>query len=353
MSRARPIRVAHVLEFPSVAGGERSLLAVLAAFDRRSVASIVVAPENGPLAPAVRALGVDVVATLDAAGPIDVVHANSLTTAIRIAPTTTAVPSIAHVRDIMRLGATRRDALLTHDAIIAVSHATADALAEQGVPRDRIDVIHNGIDVPPPLDAPGRRDVRATLGIPVDTPLVGNVGQICLRKAQDVFLDAAARVAARDPRPHFVLLGERFSRKPESVDYERTLRERAAAPPLAGRVHFPGWRDDARTWIAAFDVLAHTAHQEPLGRVLLEGLAAGTPIVATDVGGTREIVDDTIARLVPRGDDAAIATAIERALAAPDDARSARRDAARDRFSVDACATALAAHYRRLTCRRP
>lgn len=352
MPPARPIRVAHALEFPTVAGGERSLLAVLAAFDRTRVASVVVAPERGPLATAVRALGVRVVPTLDAAAPFDVVHANSLTTAIRIADRTATTPSIAHVRDIMRLGAARRDALLTHDAIVAVSNATADALVDQGVPRDRITVIHNGIDVPAPIDARAGAAVREALGVPTDTPLVGNVGQICLRKAQDVFLDAAARVAARDPRPHFVVLGERFSRKAESVAFERGLRERAATAPLAGRVHLPGWRDDARTWIAAFDVLAHTANQEPLGRVLLEALAAGTAIVATDVGGTREIVDDALARLVPRGDAAAAADAIERALASPDGACDARRAAARERFSIDACATALEARYRWLTSRR-
>ena len=218
---------------------------------------------------------------------MDLIHADSLAMGCRSGPLCAqcGVPAVAHVRDIMRLGSRRRADLARNRALVAVSRAVANALQAEGLPAERVRVIVNGVDpsiFPPRADA-GRR-LRQELGLPDDAPVVGNVGQIALRKGQDVFLDAAARVAAAQPDVHFVILGARFSRKAESRAFEEALHAAAARTPLTGRVHFLGWRADAADLIAGFSLLAHAAHQEPLGRVLLEAQAAGTPVAATAVG---------------------------------------------------------------------
>lgn len=329
-----PRRIAYLLEFATIAGGERSLLAFLGGLDRDRFTPVVVAPRREPLASALTALDVEHVASLEDAGACDLIHANSLTVGHRLGSNPPlGVPTVSHIRDIMRLGAARRRGLAHHRALIAVSEATAANLVAEGLDRERIHVIRNGIRIDAPDRDRARQRLRTELAIAPDTALIANVGQICLRKAQDDFLAAARRVATRRANVHFVIVGERFSRKDESIAFERALHAAAEREPLAGRCHFLGWRDDAIDIIAASDVLAHTAHQEPLGRVLLEALALGTPIVATDVGGTREIIEhDNEGLIVPDGDVDSITRAIERLL--PDGGCNATRSPTAERLAA-------------------
>ena len=323
MATATARNILYWLEFPTVSGGERSLLTVLTGLDRLRFSPLAWAPPGGPLVAILDAAGVEVVADpgtdversawIEARG-VALIHANSLAMGCRSGPLSPAcgVPAVAHVRDIMRLGRERRAALARNHALVAVSQAVAHALLAEGLPAERVRVIVNGVDPSgfPPRAAAGHR-LRQELGLPADARVVGNVGQIALRKGQDVFLEAAARVAAACPDVHFVILGERFSRKAESRAFEEALHRAAARPPLTGRVHFLGWRSDATDLIAGFSVVAHAAHQEPLGRVLLEAQAAGTPVVATAVGGTEEIVvHEQTGLLVPPGQADLMARAV-------------------------------------------
>jgi glycosyltransferase involved in cell wall biosynthesis len=115
-------------------------------------------------------------------------------------------------------------------------------------------------------------------------------------------------------------------------------------------MHLPGWRDDVDRILREADLLVHPSRQEPLGRVLLEAAASGLPVVATDVGGTREIFpsDDDGAILVPSGDAAALAEAVVRVLT-DDSMRASMREASRRRaeaaFDVRDAATNLVRHY--------
>jgi glycosyltransferase involved in cell wall biosynthesis len=142
--------------------------------------------------------------------------------------------------------------------------------------------------------------------------LIATIGQIGLRKGTDVALAAAAKVAANVPDVHWLIIGERTSRKEESHDFETHLRSAANEPPLRGRVHFRGRRRDMCQLLTECVLLVHAARQEPLGRVLLESAASGLPVIATDVGGTREIFPTEAdgALLVPVDDSAALANAI-------------------------------------------
>jgi glycosyltransferase involved in cell wall biosynthesis len=137
------------------------------------------------------------------------------------------------------------------------------------------------------------------------------------------------------------------------VEFERLLRDLASASSLNGRVHFLGVRDDVHRLLNEFTLLAHAARQEPLGRVLLEAAASGTPVVATAVGGTREIfgADPCCALLVPPDEPAGLAAAIVRLLT-DTDLRARLSHTARQRaeraFDARSAALALAAHYRQI-----
>ncbi len=201
----------------------------------------------------------------------------------------------------------------------------------------------------------GRRErdpeLRRQLGIPSIAPVVLTVGQIGLRKGWDVLADAAVRLADQWPNLHVVLVGERFGSKSETVEYEATSSQ-MLSNAMPGRAHFLGTRDDVPELMTAADVLVHPARQEPFGRVLLEAAATGLAIVATDVGGTREILEDGVsARLVPAGNAAELAQAIDALLKNPDERRrlgSAARERVERRFSADVAAEALATEWERV-----
>jgi glycosyltransferase involved in cell wall biosynthesis len=359
-----PHRIAYWFEFPTLNGGERSFLAFLDRLDRDAFTAVAVAPTGGALADALRAADVEVHA--DPGGDaervrwiearnIDLLHANSLSMGCRTGPLgrTAGIPAVAHVRDIMRLGARRRDALAANRAIVAVSAAAGRALESEGIPPEIVRVIHNGIDPDGLGTAPDAAiRLRREMHWPAEAPVVINLGQICLRKGQDLFLAAAKRVASVREDVRFLVVGERFSGKAESVAFEEGIRAAAASPALVGRVRLTGWRTDAIDLIAGASVLAHAAHQEPFGRVLLEAQATGTPVVATEVGGSAEIIRHVeTGLLVPPADPEALAGAILETLQDPTRAAefaAAGRARVRARFLPTHCAAAVTALYRTL-----
>lgn len=321
-------RVALLFEFPTLSGGERSLLAALDGIDRDRWACLALAPPEGRLARALHAAGVEIETLGRLADPLevaaeagaDLVHANSLSMAVRagsVATRADSLPFTAHIRDIQRLGGDRRTALERSAGLVAVSRAAQASLTGQGLASV---VVHNGIAAGPP---------RVDAGIPV----VLCVGQITRRKGQDVFLAAAARLAERLLEVQFEVLGERWSRKPEAQEIDQVLKQAATAGPLSRRLTLAGWVDDVQTRMAGAALLLHTARQEPLGRVLLEAGVCGLPVVATDVGGTREVIKDGVTGLlVPPDDPGAAAAACEELLRDSGRAR-AMGDAARERMA--------------------
>lgn len=136
---------------------------------------------------------------------------------------------------------------------------------------------------------------------------VGFVGAIAPWKGVRHFVLAARDLYERGLRARFYIAGPTHA-----VDepYERQLRRLAGEAPI----HWLGWRDDALAVIAGLDVLVHTSvDPEPFGRVVLEGMALGTPVIATDAGGpSRIITHEADGLLVRPGDTGALVRAIER-----------------------------------------
>lgn len=210
--------------------------------------------------------------------------------------------------------AERRAARWT-DRVIELTPGGIDAHLAQGIGRrEQFVSIFSGIDLNPFHDARNCRDqTRAALGVQPGEFLVGGVGRLEPIKGFTYFMAAARTVAKSAPKVRFVHAG--------GGSMDEAMRR--AAEPLNGQIRFLGLRDDVPNLMAAFDVLVVPSINEGMGRVILEAGAAGTPVVATRVGGIPEVVDDgRTGLLVPPRDPSAIAGKVLDLMSTPDRARS-------------------------------
>jgi glycosyltransferase involved in cell wall biosynthesis len=198
------------------------------------------------------------------------------------------------------------------DAFLAVSPEVArEAVEMRMAPPGTISVVPSAIE----LDKiPGRADprVRAQLGIPADVPLVGTVGRFDFQKSPLDFVHMAGLVGASYPRTRFVMVGEG----------ELLEKARAEARRLGVDVTFTGYRSDAASIAACFDVYVVSSLYEGLGRALSEALCSGTPVVATSVNGVVDMVEPgSTGLLAPPADPEALACNVAWLLEHPDEAR--------------------------------
>jgi glycosyltransferase involved in cell wall biosynthesis len=224
-------------------------------------------------------------------------------------------------------------------ALVVASSAEAAAAQRELTPRRRVEVVPLGIDLDRVRASAGRgAELRRREGLDPG-PVVGMAGWIWPWKGQDVFLRAAAAIAAAVPTARFVIVGGIGD-----GTFRTQLDRLVAELGLDGRVVFAGDRPEVYDWFDAMDVAVHASWGEAFGLVLVEAMALGTPVVATSAGGPSEIVEDgTSGFLVPPGDHAAMAGAIARALAPAEATALGAGAAARaERFSTDRMAAGLA-----------
>jgi glycosyltransferase involved in cell wall biosynthesis len=366
-------RILLVFEFGTLNGGERSMLAVLPHFVGSDLEFVALAPSVGPLAAELTALGIPVLPfdardkdgerlapprlfeemrSIAARVRPDLIHGNSLAMG-RLTGHLSAdlgVPSTAHLRDIVGLTKRAADQLNANRALVAVSQAVRDFHQAQGVDASRMHVVFNGVDADQFRSQPSRVELKAELRLPPDAFLVANIGQICLRKGQDVFAKAAALAAPRMPLAHFLLLGERYSAKTETALYDEAISFEFGMAGLKDRFHRLGYRSDIERLLGEIDLVVHCARQEPFGRVLLEAAASQRPIIATSVGGTGEmLVDSESAILVPPDKPEILADAMVRLYGNPElssGLAAAARDRVMARFSLEHSVRGLAGVWR-------
>jgi glycosyltransferase involved in cell wall biosynthesis len=172
----------------------------------------------------------------------------------------------------------------------------ADALSRGVAPAGKMIVIRNGIELPEPVSAVRRAELRLSLGIQPDAPTVGMVARLAPQKGVGMFVRAAARVLQKRPETVFLMVG--------GGPLESEVRARATElglPPEKFRML--GHRADTAALYPAFDLLALSSLYEGLPYVLLEAMACGVPVVATDVLGSRDVVDDGVTGLLARVSD--------------------------------------------------
>jgi glycosyltransferase involved in cell wall biosynthesis len=346
------IRVLYVDHVAYVGGAEISLIGLVRMLKAKgSVQPVMVVPTDGPLVETLSALGIEVrilrmiplnltrnpvtlvryvmnlsrftceLIRLIKLEKIDLVHANSIKAGILAgaAARLARVPMVWHIRDFYPDGWIRRLVKFwgTRFAvrIIAISHAVAGMFNNRG----DVTTIHNGVDLD--LFAPfalqeGRALLRSELGLSSDVKLVGMIGQLAPWKGQVVFLKAAEQIIQDYPHVHFVLVGDVYH--DDLIPYRDRLRKLAQERLPDGSFSFIGWRNDIVAVMAAIDVLIHPARGEAFGRVIIEAMAAGKPVVAVRSGALPEIVEDKRSGfLVPVDDSHAMANAIVHLLRDP------------------------------------
>lgn len=210
--------------------------------------------------------------------------------------------------------------------MVAVSEALKRDMIARGMDGDKITVLYAGIDRHR-FKLRDREKAKKALG--VSGPLIATVGTLSDLKGQHIVIEALAEI----PDATLILAGEGPKRK--------ALTDQVEALNLPGRVRMPGnlSHDDVATLLSAADVMALPSEREGLANAWVEALASGTPVVITDVGGAREIVDRPEAGKIVARDSQAVADAIEAILADPPDREAVRATVAE--FSWDRTAQAL------------
>ncbi len=312
------MKIGWLFEHPTLSGGERSALEMLTRL-APPYEPVALSPAEGPLATALAQRGVphlphtinrrkaDIETLVDqlnakaTAHGLDLLHANTLSTADLAG--LARVRSVGHIREIGRLSAARAARLAANERLLAVSNAVAQNLIAQGVPSAKVQTCYNGIDLSlwdPTRWTDAGRTLRKGLG---ERRLILSVGQLGMRKGQDLLVKAFEQIASP---AELWIVGERWSTKQESIDFEQELRARAAGSSQP--VRFLGYREDIPALLAAADLVVHPARQEPLGRVIMEAMAMDRPIVATAVGGTPEMLPADV--LIPPDDVPALVCAL-------------------------------------------
>jgi glycosyltransferase involved in cell wall biosynthesis len=362
-------RVLHVDDQPGWRGGEQQMLYLAEGLMRRSVGTALVVQRGAPAARKAREAGLAVheiamrgeldlaaawrLARIARAGGFSILHshtAHAHTLAVLAARLFRARCRVVAHRRIefpvgrAALGLGRLKYGSGVDAYVAISNRVKETLMDAGVPEWRIFVVRSATDPRRFLGAAPEPGLRASLGIPDDAFVVGNVGALVDHKDHATLLRACRIVRDAMPKAWVLIVGE------------GPLRESIVAAArelgMADRLVMPGFRWDVPQLIRTFDVFALSSSEEGMCSTLLEVAAAGCPIAATDAGGVREaVLPGETGLVVPIKDPAALAEAI---LDLSRDAARARLMAERGRervvreFNVDVLTEQTLAVYVRV-----
>ncbi|MBD2095421.1 glycosyltransferase family 4 protein [Trichocoleus sp. FACHB-591] len=183
------------------------------------------------------------------------------------------------------------------DRVIAVSQAVADSMERRGIPQRKLRVIRNGT-----LGSPRQRSSSLPT-ISLQHPAIATVAGMYQRKGITELITAFAQIAADFPEAHLYLIGEGPDRQ--------MFEAQAQATPVSERIHFLGFQPQPQRYLQATDIFVLASHQEPFGLVLSEAREAGCAIIASNVDGIPEALDQGAAGLlVHPKDSAAIAAAL-------------------------------------------
>jgi L-malate glycosyltransferase len=324
------VRVLYVNHTATISGGEHSLLGLLAALPE-SVQPRVATP-RGPLEMAVEGLGIPTTRIAGTAGSLrlhplhtprtlaeltiaaaqvrraarlhraELVHGNSIRAGVVIGlARMSRIAKVVHVRDCLPPGpvtnATMRLIAATATTVVANSQYTASSV-RAAAPGAHLEVVHNPVDLqrfdPENID---RAQARAHLGgAGKSRLLLGVVAQLSPWKGQDTAIEALELLVQEGIDVHLLLIGSaKFIARATRFDnaaYVERLRALVSDAGLEDRVSWLGEREDVPELIRALDVLLLPSWEEPFGRALIEAMAMGVPVIATNVGGPTEIIRD-------------------------------------------------------------
>ena len=197
-----------------------------------------------------------------------------------------------------------------NDRIIAVADVSKSNLIAAGLPSDKIDVINEGIDLSEFDFRLTGQNIRQEFNIPNHCKVVTNIGMIRPNKGQQYFIKAADAILSAIPETRFLIVGE--ATKPE---FDTELRAHLEASPHRDKFILTGYRKDVADFIAASDCVVISSLAEACPRVVPQSFAMKRPVVATNVGGTAEMVKSgKTGMLVPPADSPALAASVIKVL---------------------------------------
>jgi glycosyltransferase involved in cell wall biosynthesis len=183
------------------------------------------------------------------------------------------------------------------DHMIGVSQGVCDHLVQQGVARDKVTAVYNGVQLP--KNHLSKSESREKFGIPSDALVIGTVARLTAMKGLDFSLTAFQTIAQQVPHAHYVLVGDGDDR----ARYEQMVKEFG----IAERVHFLGYQDPVFDPLATMDLFLFPSLKEAMGIAVVEAMSLGMPVVSTNVGGLPEVIDASMGRLVNPSDADALA----------------------------------------------
>jgi glycosyltransferase involved in cell wall biosynthesis len=226
--------------------------------------------------------------------------------ALRVPFVVTAIGTDLNVIPPLCEGLTRR-VLRKADYTITVSGDLLKTARRLGAPVERSRAILNGCDTTifHPRD---RAQARATLQIPADEEVIVYVGRLDMAKGLGELVTAVAGLRAKRPRVHCYIVGEGPAKEAlaNAIDSHNAAEHITLMPSCA--------TEGVATWMAAADLVTLPSYREGCPNVIIEALASGRPVVATNVGGIPELMDDTDGRLVPARDANALEAALDHVL---------------------------------------
>jgi L-malate glycosyltransferase len=315
-------------------GSERALLDLLAHIDRSRFDVVVVCPAGAPITP-----HLDALAIAHASAPLQLLHQRGRMAKLRAAASLHRLigrlaPDVIHVNQaglgrLTHIAAAGRAPVLSHvrlfedarairiggerrrrsSGYIAISKAIYDEMApSQWRGESRVRIVYDPFDSErfrSTLSVDDKTRIRQELGIADAVQLVTLVGRLCVEKGQRLLVDAVGQLPTRN------VVGLLVGDEAPGSGYRREIEEHIRQSALGNRVILAGERGDIADIMQASDVVVLASNAEPFGRVLLEALSVGTPVIATQVGGAREIIGDNERGLgFPAGDASALAQRI-------------------------------------------
>ena len=248
------------------------------------------------------------------------------------------VPVICHNRMFSKWTGFEKLFIRFVDKFISISRAVFNHSVGYGVPPEKGVVIHNALDLSDFSDSYDGSEIKKEFGWDKGVHIIAVVGRIVRWKGQEYFLKAMAKICRNEQSARGLIIGEQSYYKGGSEFY-RHLVSMSEQLGLENKIVFTGFRDDIPRLISAVDVLVHSSIEpEPFGRVVIEGMASGKPVVATSAGGVLEIIENNVTGLlIPCKDVEAMVRAIGKVLSDRELAKNiglAARQSVENRFMI-------------------
>ena len=324
---SRPYNILYLCSGPLIGGAEFSLLGLLEHLDKKLFRPIVMIPfrqlgksrglENNRESPGlidkVKELSIDTVcfdcSKLNPVNPfpyiftvfklisiirkykIDLIHSNELISNQYgfAAAKMLKVPIITHARLIPTAKAIKKLFVVFADRYITISRAVYNQLIKNGIRKNKIDIIYNGIDSNKfHHNEDKRNDFWNKWNISENTILIGVIGRICKEKGQDIAIKAFQQVIKKHNNVRLILAGD--TSVDSSWDYLNNLKRQISDMGLQENVIFTGFLNNPIDFYMGIDILIVPSLNEPFGRILIEAMATGRAVIATNSGGPKEII---------------------------------------------------------------